>query len=61
MIKRFGSKSFRDITPEMIEKFKSDLADSITKRGTKRSQADVNRHLEFLSAVFELGIQYRRV
>ncbi len=61
VIKRFGGKSFRDITPEMIEKFKCDLAASITKRGSKRSQADVNRHLEFLSAVFELAIQYRRV
>ncbi len=61
VIARFGDKSFRDITPEMIEKFKCDLAASITRRGTTRSQADVNRHLEFLSAVFELAIQYRRV
>ena len=61
VIARFGNKSFRDITPEMIEKFKCDLAGSITRRGTKRSQADVNRHLEFVSAVFELAIQYRRV
>jgi integrase len=61
VIVRFGNRSFRDITPEMIEKFKCDLAGSITRRGTKRSQADVNRHLEFLSAVFELAIQYRRV
>src|SRR5258705_13606140 len=61
VIARFGNKSFRDITPEMIEKFKCDLAGSITRRGTKRSQSDVNRHLEFLSVVFELAIQYRRV
>lgn len=61
VIARFGKKSFRDITPEMIEKFKCDLAGSTTRRGTTRSQADVNRHLEFLSAVFELAIQYRRV
>jgi len=61
VITRFGNKSFRDITPEMIEKFKCDLATSTTRRGTTRSQADVNRHLEFLSAVFKLAIQYRRV
>src|SRR6266542_254211 len=61
VIARFGNKSCRDSTPEMIEKFKCDMAASTTRRGTTRSQADVNRHLEFLSAVFELGIQYRRV
>lgn len=43
----------------MIEKFKSDFKDSITKRGTRRSQADVNRHIEFISSVFELAIKYK--
>ncbi len=59
ILKRFGSKSFREVTPEMIEKFKSDFKDSITQRGTRRSLADVNRHIEFISSVFELAIKYK--
>lgn len=61
VIARFGNNSLREITPDMIEKFKIDFASSITRRGTTRSQADVNRHLEFLSAAFELAIRYRRI
>jgi integrase len=60
IIERFGSKAFREITPEMLEKFKSDLQDSITRRGTRRSQADVNHYVQLLSSVFELAIKYRR-
>lgn len=60
IIERFGSKSFREVTPEMIERFKSDLNDSITRRGMRRSHADVNHYLQFLSSVFELAIRYKR-
>jgi integrase len=42
----------------LIEKFKNYLRDSITKKGTKRSQASVNRFLEMLSKIFSLAIKY---
>jgi integrase len=52
----FKGKNFAQISPLLVEKFKRERGDSITRRGTKRSPATVNRELEILSKVFTLAI-----
>ncbi|HEX8137574.1 MAG TPA: site-specific integrase [Pyrinomonadaceae bacterium] len=54
----FKGKTFREISPLLIEKFKRERKESLTKKGTKRSPATVNRELEILSKVFNLAIDY---
>ena len=54
--KQFRGKTFAQISPLLIEKFKKDRRESITKRGGKRSPATVNRELEILSRIFSLAI-----
>ncbi|MGH9759792.1 MAG: tyrosine-type recombinase/integrase, partial [Blastocatellia bacterium] len=51
----FAGKAFRDISPMLIEKFKKDRRESITRRETQRSPASVNRELEVLSKIFSLA------
>lgn len=60
LIKHFGKKRLDEITPEMIEKFKTLRRDGITERGTRRSKASVNRELEILARIFSLAVQYER-
>lgn len=48
----FGSKSFIQINPLLVEKFKKDRRDSITRYGRQRKPASVNRELATLSRVF---------
>lgn len=52
----FKGKKFSQISPLLIEKFKKERHESITKRGTRRSAASVNRELELLSRIFNLAI-----
>lgn len=54
----FKGKTFAQISPLMIEKFKKERRESITKRGTQRSVSTVNRELEILSKVFNLAIDH---
>ncbi|MDQ3649917.1 MAG: site-specific integrase [Acidobacteriota bacterium] len=56
----FGGKTFREISPILIEKFKSDRRKSITKKGTPRCPATVNRELVVLSKIINLAIDYKK-
>lgn len=55
LIGEFGDKKLDEITPAMIEKFKSKRRESITRRGKKRAPASVNRELEALSRIYTLA------
>lgn len=57
----FRGKTLREISPLLIEKHKRDRRKSITKRGTERSAASVNRELELLSKIFSLAMKYREI
>jgi integrase len=52
----FGSKSFIQISPLLIEKFKGERRDSMTRYGRQRRPATVNRELATLSRIFSLAI-----
>ncbi len=52
---QFKGKTFAQISPLLIEKFKKERRESITKKGKSRSPATVNRELEILSRVFTLA------
>jgi hypothetical protein len=49
------------ITPEMIEGFKTVRRNSITVRGTHLSQTSVNRELEILSKIFTKARDFGKV
>src|SRR5213076_1151828 len=51
----FGGKTFREISPLLVEKFKRDRRESITSRSTVRSPASVNHELNVLSKIFNLA------
>jgi len=55
----FGTKTFREMSPLLIEKFKRDRRESITRREKVRSPASVNHELTLLSKIFNLAIDYR--
>ncbi len=55
----FGTKTFREMSPLLIEKFKRDRRESITRKGTVRSPASVNHELTLLSKIFNLAIDYK--
>jgi integrase len=55
----FGGKTFREISPLLVEKFKRDRRESITTRDTIRSPASVNHELTLLSKIFNLAIDYK--
>jgi integrase len=57
----FGEKRLDEITPAIIEKFKSKRRESITKRGKTRAPASVNRELEVLSRIFTLAADQDKV
>jgi integrase len=59
LLEYFGGKTFAQISPLMIEKFKSDRRKSKTKTGGVRSPASVNRELELLSRIFTLAVKRR--
>jgi hypothetical protein len=56
----FGGKTFREITPMLIEKFKGDRLKGITKKGTQRCPATVNREFDVLSKIFSLAIDSKK-
>src|ERR1041385_5357905 len=55
----FGTKTFREMSPLLIEKFKRDRRESITRREKVRSPASVNHELTLLSKIFNLAIDYK--
>ncbi len=56
----FGKKTFAEISPLLIEKYKSVRSKGISKRSKQRSKATVNRELSALSKIFELAIRERK-
>ncbi len=54
--RHFKGKTFAQLSPLLIEKFKKERHESKTKRGEIRSPATVNRELEILSSIFSLSI-----
>ena len=55
----FGTKTFREMSPLLIEKFQRDRRESITRREKVRSPASVNHELTLLSKIFNLAIDYK--
>ena len=54
----FKGKTFAQVSPLLVEKFKKELRESITKKKTLRSARSVNEFLELLSWIFSLAIRY---
>ena len=54
----FGGKTFREISPLLVEKFKCERRESFTSRSTLRSPASVNHELNLLSKIFNIAIDY---
>jgi integrase len=48
----FGNKQLREVTPKMIESYKTQRHNSITRRKERRTKATVNRELQLLSRIF---------
>ena len=53
----FRGKSFREITPMLIEKFKKERRQSLTVKKEPRSAASVNREMACISKIFSLAIR----
>ena len=52
----FGQKSFTQISPLLIERYKRERRDSMTRLGSQRKPASVNRELATLSRIFSLAM-----
>ena len=57
----FGDKKFSEITPMVVEKYKRDRKNTLTRFGTIRSAATVNRELELMSVIFNRAIKIDRL
>ncbi|MBV8857879.1 MAG: site-specific integrase [Acidobacteria bacterium] len=57
--RQFKGKTFAQITPVQVEKFKQERRATKSRRGTDRSAASVNRELELLSKIFTLARKYK--
>ena len=57
----FASKAFQEISPLLVEKFKGDRLKGITKKGTQRASATVNREFDILSKIFTLAVDYKKM
>ena len=53
----FSGKSFRDVSPLLIEKFKSERLATPTKHGTTRSRTTVSLELALVSRIFSLAVE----
>ena len=52
----FRGMRLKDITPSVIEKFKTERKNSISKNGTEVSGATVNRDLALISRMFSIAV-----
>ena len=53
----FSGKSFRDVSPLLIEKFKSERLGTPTKHGTTRSRTTVSLEMALVSRIFSLAVE----
>lgn len=53
----FKSMTFNQISPLLVEKFKKQRRDSITRYGRQRRPASVNREIATLSRIFSLAVE----
>jgi integrase len=53
----FKRKTFAEISPMLIESFKSERRKGLTKTGKPRSPASVNRELALLSSIFSMAMR----
>jgi hypothetical protein len=56
----FGKRSFREITPMLVEKFKKERCQAATVRDGERSPSTVNKELQCLSKIFNLVQMHQR-
>jgi integrase len=56
IVEFFRTKTFSQITPFTIEKFKKERSESMTRYKRQRSPASVNRELEVLSKILSLAM-----
>ena len=54
----FEGKALREISAQLVEKFKHDRLNTPTKKETDRRPATVNRELTLLSSAFSLAVNY---
>jgi len=54
----FEGKALRDISVQLVERFKTNRMNTPTKKGTARQPATVNRELNLLSSAFSLAVLY---
>ncbi|HEX8502817.1 MAG TPA: site-specific integrase [Pyrinomonadaceae bacterium] len=57
----FRGKTFAQVSPLLIEKFKKHLRESDTNRGTKFSPRYVNYFLESLFRIFSLAVEHKEI
>lgn len=57
----FRGKTLAQISPLLIERYKRDLRESNTNRGTKFSPRYVNFHLQILFRVFSLAVERKEI
>jgi len=57
LLEAFRGKRLGEISPVVIERFKSQRQHSFTKYDKQRSKASVNRELELLSRIFSLAVR----
>lgn len=58
LLRAFAGKTLGEITPGVIEKFKSARLHTVTKRKTKRSPASVKHEIDVLSRIFSLAVTW---
>ena len=54
----FEGKTLREISAQLVEKFKNDRMNTPTKKRTPRQPATVNRELTLLSSAYSLAVKY---
>ena len=54
----FEGKALREISVQLVERFKTDRMNTPTKKGTARQPVTVNRELNLLSSAFSLAVLY---
>jgi integrase len=58
MSKCFRGKTFAQISPLLIEKYKKERRESVMEDGNNRKPSTINRELQIVSRIFSLAIKY---